>query len=564
MGEAEEAKRGEEARRAYGVLATSLDGALREVREALADHGALLPAGRLAELDTLLDEFARRRVRIAFYGEVKAGKSTLLNALAGAEVSPMAFDPMTSLPVRITYGPETVWRLGEERITSLDEIAACMRQGDPGADEITVETPADLLRLGGQVDLLDTPGVGSHDRADQISAAALRALDAVVLVVRYPALFTRLTRQLMHELESDIGKLFVVWNLDTDCAELSAEERAQHAEQLRRDVAGAHELALVDARSGLRARLAGDAGGMAASGLDEFMAILAAFASSDKREVAALREAAKRADQWIDEAHVALRVRHDLVQGELRKARARLQKVASAAESERQAARDQFETFRGAVDAAAAKRRAAAQGRASALRRALRAARRAWARRGDAEALRASLHEMLQAYGASAGSDGEEFRDAVGQAARDFGAAFAGERPEGAVLAADPLAPADRLERSLQGRALWLRRTLWRRWYLPALSELEGAGIDADLAAREQAAEKLSRRAEEEMNAVLAARLAESERRAAAESQRIKAETGLAEYETEHELLEQHLPVLDSRRGGVNEISREARRLADA
>jgi len=563
MGEVD-SRKGDEARRAYGVLATSLDGALREVREALAGHAELLPEGRLGELDTLLDEFSRRRVRIAFYGEVKAGKSTLLNALAGAEVSPMAFDPMTSLPVRITYGPETVWRIGDEMLASLDAAAARMRAGETAAEEITVETPADLLRLGGQVDLLDTPGVGSDDRADQISAAVLRALDAVILVVRYPALFTRLTRQLMSELEGDIGKLFVVWNLDTDCAELSAEEREQHAAQLRRDVAGAHELALVDARAGMRARLSGDTGAMAASGLDAFMSTLAAFASSEKREVAALREAAKRADAWITEAHDALRARDEFLQGELRKARLRLEKVAGAAEAERQAARDQFATFRAAVEAAATRRRSAAEGRAAALRRALGAARRRWARRGDIDGLRESMQEMLDAYASAAASDGDEFRAALAQAARDFGAAFAGDRNEGTGLSAAVLAPEDRIARSQSGRLQWLRRALWRRWYLPALSEMEGGGIDADLAAREQWAEKQSRRAEEEMNVVLSARQAESERRAAAESQRIEAETHFATYDTEHQELEKHLPVLESRRGGVDEISREARRLTDA
>ena len=67
----------ETAKRVYGVLATSLNEALAETRQALEPHASLLPKGRLAELDALLAEFARRRVRIAIYGEVKAGKSTL-------------------------------------------------------------------------------------------------------------------------------------------------------------------------------------------------------------------------------------------------------------------------------------------------------------------------------------------------------------------------------------------------------------------------------------------------------------------------------------------------------
>ena len=99
-----------------GVLtacwATGLQEALGEARAALVDHAGLLPKGRLEDFDTLLEEFDQRRIRIALYGEVKAGKSTLINALAGSELSPSAFDPLTSLPVRLTYGPETVWRVG--------------------------------------------------------------------------------------------------------------------------------------------------------------------------------------------------------------------------------------------------------------------------------------------------------------------------------------------------------------------------------------------------------------------------------------------------------------------
>src|SRR5512144_795622 len=144
-------------RRAYGVLATSLNEALIETRHALEPHAALLPKGRLGEFDGLLAEFARRRVKIAVYGEVKAGKSTLINALAGKELSPVAFDPLTSVPVRVTYGTRTVWQVGTHRLDSIAELTQIMRAGVRDATEVVVETDADLLQLGGQVDLLDTP-----------------------------------------------------------------------------------------------------------------------------------------------------------------------------------------------------------------------------------------------------------------------------------------------------------------------------------------------------------------------------------------------------------------------
>src|SRR5579862_3291942 len=117
------------ARRVYGLLTTSLNEALVEMRQVTERHAELLPKGRVADVDALLAEFARRRIRIALYGEVKAGKSTLLNALAGAELSPVAFDPLTSIPVRVTYGSRTVWQLGSHRLDNLAELTQLMRAG---------------------------------------------------------------------------------------------------------------------------------------------------------------------------------------------------------------------------------------------------------------------------------------------------------------------------------------------------------------------------------------------------------------------------------------------------
>ena len=88
----------------------------------------------------------------------------------------------------------------------------------------------------------------------------------------------------------------------TDCAEISAKERKRQADKLRADVAGANELYLVDARAAFKAAQNGDASARKSSGLEEMTTALGRFASSDKRQVTALREASKRAVQWITEA----------------------------------------------------------------------------------------------------------------------------------------------------------------------------------------------------------------------------------------------------------------------
>jgi len=545
------------ARRAYGVLATGVGEALAEVRAALAEHANLLPEGRLEDLDTLLAEFDRRRIRVAFYGEVKAGKSTLINALAGLELSPSAFDPLTSLPIRITYGTETAWRLGERRFADVGEVADLMRAGEPNAAEIVVETPIDLLQLGGQVDLIDTPGVGSDDRADRISAEVLRSLDAVVLVVRYPGLFTKLTRDIMAGLESDIGKLFVVWNLDADCAELSVEERARHAEALRADVAGAHELHLVDAREALRARQEARRAAPT-SGIDSFVAALGLFASSEKREVTALREAAKRADRWFAEAETALQARRDHLTIKIEEVNARLSDARSAAGSEERAARDQFAHFEAMLGVAEKDRDAEVARCVVPLRRSLRAARRRWARSGEIEPLREDVAAACRVYTEAAQAAESAHAAALGRAAAEFGAEFAAAGAARADLAPGQLAPEERIDRSRDGKALWLRRRIWNRWYLPGLAALEREGIDTDLAARAQSAAGLRRSALDAMRAVLQQRLDAVAQRRDQELDRIMDETNYEAEIAELAGLDEHIPVIAARRESMEEINRQA------
>jgi hypothetical protein len=552
---------------AFGALATRLNESLGQASNTLTQHTAVLPDGVLAELEALRAEFERRRVRIAVYGEVKAGKSTLVNALAGAVLSPAGFEPITSVPVRVTYGSETRWRIGNRTLQSVAELESVMRNGlaDPGmgngAGEVVVETPLDMLQLGGQVDVVDTPGVGSSAQFDAVSAAALRSLDAAVLVVRYPALFTQFTRRLMDGLQVDIGKLFVVWNLDADCAELAPEERRRHAETLRANVAGAHELFLVDARAGLRAMQAEDAGGSVTSGLTALIAALTRFVSSGGREVTALREAAKRAHERLVEAHRCLTERQAVLERALGEARARLRAAQTAADAQAAAARGRFAECEAALTRARQQAAATAAKIASELRRELRAARRRWARSGHSGAIEAALATPNPRDADSTEAANRATADSARAAAAQFGTSVPLDpRPRTEPPCAE-VTPEERARRATRGRWQWLRRTLWHRWYLPGLAALEHSGLTADLAAQAAWVAQSSQAAHDAASAVLASRLDDITRRAAAETERIKVETNFNACTAESERLSQDVPVVAAQHGSVAQIATEARGL---
>jgi predicted GTPase len=547
----------EEIMRAYGVLATSLTETLGEARQALEPHANLLPDGTLAELDTVLAEFARRRIRIAVYGEVKAGKSTLINAVVGAVLSPAAFDPLTSVPIRITYGAATRWHVGNRSFEDVAELTRMMRDG-VDADEVVAETNLDLLQLGGQLDLLDTPGVGSEERFDAISEHALRSLDAVVLVVRYPALFTRFTRHLMQSLQTDIGKLFVVWNLDADCAELTDEERRTHAETLRTNVAGAHELYLVDARAALQAARDGSSEGRAASGLEGLSSALSRFASSGRREIAALREAAKRAQQWLDDAEERLAGRHEKLEGQLTQTRAELRQVQESTDGQTAKVRAQHGQLQARAREIGDGHTAKGQELAATLRKHLRAARRHWIRNGDFVELEQAAEEATKTYASGSETASRTANDALRNAARTFGTTLTTSARPRTQPNVEPLAPGERMERQASGRLRGSRRLLWRRWYLPGLEELLTTVVDRDVASQTEWFQATLQNAEKAAAATRDAKLAEIESRGAAELDRIKAEKNFADNEAEFEALGRHLPIVRARRQSATDINTQA------
>jgi hypothetical protein len=551
---------------AFGALSRRLNDALAQARQALAPHAKWLPDGALADIDTLLAEFARRRVRVAIYGEVKAGKSTLLNAIAGRVLSPVAFDPLTSVPLRVTYGDDAVWRIGDRRLDSLAALERFMRVhldagASPAVTEVVAETNLDLLQLGGQVDLLDTPGVGSAAPFDAVSADALRALDAVILVVRYPALFTEFTRRLMDGLRADIGKLFVVWNLDADCAELTADERVRHAATLRANVAGAHELHLVDARAGFRAMAADDAEASVASGLSGLIAGLRRFVSSGGREVTALREAAKRTHQWLARARERLDGRRTDLDAALHDARARLQAVRDSADAEATTARGRVAAFHATVgriveDTGAATNRLAAQ-----LRTQLRRARWRWVRRADYTELAAAMTAAIRTYADAVHAAHAEAVRGFHRAAADVGATVNCVTRDRIEPAVEALATPERIERAASGRAQLLRRVVWHRWYTPGLAALERVELSGDLRAQGEWLDATAQAVRDAGRAALDRRLAEIARRADAALEQIRADTHFAENLTEHEQLTRDLPILTEQGERVTQLAAAARAL---
>ncbi|NMR31871.1 dynamin family protein [Crystallibacter degradans] len=175
---------------------SAADAAVRQlVREAIEVYDSD-PAAR-----TTLEDHARRLeepLRVAVAGMVKAGKSTLLNAIIGEEIAPTDTGECTRMVTwyryrdtpRVTLHP----REGEPRTLPLKRTDGRLHfdMGATGAAEVNrlvVDWPAKSLR---EITLIDTPGIASL--SGDVSAGSIGFLtpkdapseaDAIIYLMRH-------------------------------------------------------------------------------------------------------------------------------------------------------------------------------------------------------------------------------------------------------------------------------------------------------------------------------------------------------------------------------------------
>lgn len=120
-------------------------------------------------------------LRVAIAGRLKAGKSTLVNAMIGRRVAPTAAGECTRVVTRFRYGPadriDVVTRDGDRHSLPLDEDGMVpARLGVPAARiaHVDVALTSDRLR---DLTVVDTPGLSSTDTAGSARAEAAVGID---------------------------------------------------------------------------------------------------------------------------------------------------------------------------------------------------------------------------------------------------------------------------------------------------------------------------------------------------------------------------------------------------
>jgi GTP-binding protein EngB required for normal cell division len=191
---------------------------------ALLDQAASIPGMPAGPLADLRDKLTRHAFNLVVAGEFKRGKSSVINALLGADLLPTGVVPLTSVVTRLEWGEAptatVIFERGETRSVPLADLPEYVTEkANPknvkGVREVVVAYPAEWLKGG--IRLVDTPGIGSaHRHNTDLTYQYLPQADAVILVAAVDQPMSRAELDFLADIRRYAGKVFCLLNkIDT-------------------------------------------------------------------------------------------------------------------------------------------------------------------------------------------------------------------------------------------------------------------------------------------------------------------------------------------------------------
>lgn len=246
------------------------------------------------ELSGLSEKLRASRFHLAIVGQMKRGKSSVVNALLGAEVLPTGILPLTSVITRVRFSPSTGARIiyqsghAEDIETRhLDEYITEAKNPGNRKEVASAEVywPSPLLQLG--IDLVDTPGIGStHSHNTDTTERYLREIDAAVMVLSVDPPITAAESEFLRALRYEVPKLLFVLNKTDTVTAREVEDLAQFMKAEIRNKCGVAcvEVFPVSAREAIE-KIRSKTNEKPGGGIAEIAKRLEYFAAEEKEQV---------------------------------------------------------------------------------------------------------------------------------------------------------------------------------------------------------------------------------------------------------------------------------------
>jgi ribosome biogenesis GTPase A len=260
-------------------------------------------------IEDVINRVKQKAFSVAIVGEFKRGKSTLINALLGADILPSDILPCSATLNRITHGLKPQLKIkfkdGREEKLEIDCLKQYVTKLTDESEEMatTIEEATIYYPIrNDNVDIIDTPGLNDDDSMTAVTLSVLPKVEAAVMVMMAPVPFSQYEKDFLENklLTNDLGRVIFVVNAIDRCESPDEKERllqnavnrlkkyilSRAEEQFGKDSEdykvyikkiGKPKVFGVSARQALAAKLNGDQEALVQSGFAEFQAALEEF-----------------------------------------------------------------------------------------------------------------------------------------------------------------------------------------------------------------------------------------------------------------------------------------------
>ncbi len=256
------------------------------------------------KLEEIAERYSQGKIHLAVLGQFKRGKSSLLNALLGAQLLPTAVIPLTSVPTYIRYsehpyvhvtfsGNKAGDTLSSDKPQEIQKFLSMYvsEEANPNnslnVEGVQLYYNAEILKKG--VVLIDTPGIGStHRHNTEATLNFLPQCDAALFLMSADPPITEVELEFLKQVNTKVNKIFFILNkIDY----LSPDELLEVQKFIMRvihDKAGIKdEIAIypVSAKQGLEAKISSSSSLLSKSRLDYLEDHIVSFMSQKKEKV---------------------------------------------------------------------------------------------------------------------------------------------------------------------------------------------------------------------------------------------------------------------------------------
>lgn len=258
------------------------------------DEMLTIEAIRECPCEELREKIEKNTFNLVVVGQFKRGKTSLINALLGADLLPVAVVPLTSIVTIMTYGDALRIKVyfndgsvTEIKPESLPEYIT--EKGNPknikDVSEVIITYPSPYLKDG--VRLIDTPGVGSiYQHNTDVAYQYLPKSDAAMFLLSVDQPMSKAELDFLRDVKEYSNKIFFLLNKVDYLNEKDLQESIDFSKGVLKEAMGTEvKIFPVSARQALEGKIAGSAEMIQKSRLPEFSEALNRFLMEEKGKV---------------------------------------------------------------------------------------------------------------------------------------------------------------------------------------------------------------------------------------------------------------------------------------